>query len=134
MLQILRIIVGIMSAIAIGISLGSLVISTIFKKQGKIITMLKECVVLTIFGCLTSLVPLFTGCFGSETVEEIVNFALIFSIAMVYIGPNIRKLVEYDDEDIRAQAFKDMKIGFSLTASYFICSVLVAFMVGLGMS
>lgn len=134
MLQILRIIVGIMSAIAIGISLGSLVISTIFKKQEKIITMLKDCVVLTIFSCLTLLVPLYTGWFSSETIEEIVNFALIFSIAMVYIGPNIRKLMEYDDEDIRAKAFKDMKIGFSLTANYFICSVLVAFMVGLGMS
>lgn len=88
MLQVLRVIATLISVLEFGVLL-SILLKNIYKREQNKIKSYQKAVFLYAVHSIIMTVPLYSGCFGSQTIEIFVNSGIFCLIVAVFIIPNI---------------------------------------------
>lgn len=124
MLHILRTAIPVLSALAIGIFLSEL-LSSVFRKERSEIKLYGKIIFLIFVQSIIVTVPLYSGCFGNQTIEIFVNASILCLIAAIFIIPGIWKYFTCAEEEAKDNATRKLKIGFNFVLEFAVCHTII---------
>lgn len=124
MLQVLRVIATLISVLGFGVLL-SILLKNIYKREQNKIKSYQKAVFLYAVHSIIMTVPLYSGCFGSKTIEIFVNSGIFCLIVAVFIIPNICRYYMCTADGTRDDATRRLKVGFQFVLEFIIVQIFV---------